>query len=358
MSTDAKLLPLPPQPRGLAWPTQAWPEGPLDERADRGALEKLLDHAFGVPEPEDLDRTHAVVAVQRGKIVAERYAHDVAPDDTFLSWSMAKSITNALVGILVRQGRLDIAQPIPVQEWPEGDPRRRITIDQMLRMVDGLRFREAEDLGGGSVRYYPPEESDVIPMLFGAGKGDVAAFAATLPYQVEPEARWNYNSGASNLLSRLVRDTVGGGEEGMREFMTRELFDPLGMRTATPRFDDAGNFIGSSHCYGSARDFARFGYLYLRDGVWDGKRILPEGWADYSRTPTPQAPQGAYGAHFWVIPGSLGLFECHGAQGQRITICPKLDLVAVRLGKTEPHKVGAVVRWCKELVDVFRPTAS
>ena len=118
-------------------------------------------------------------------------------------------------------------------------------------------------------------------MLFGAGKDDVAAFAATLPYQAEPEARWNYNSGASNLLARLVRETLGTDEAGMRAFMKRELFDRIGMTTADPRFDAAGNFIGSSHCYCSARDFARFGYLYLRDGVWDGERILPEGWVDY-----------------------------------------------------------------------------
>jgi CubicO group peptidase (beta-lactamase class C family) len=357
MPSAAGLLPLPPHPAGLPWPTENWPEGPLDPRVDRGALEKLLDHAFSTPEPDDLERTHAVVVVQGGKLVAERYAHDVEPDDTFLSWSMAKSITNSLIGILVGQGRLDVSQPMPVAEWPEGDRRRRITIDQLLRMVDGLRFREAEDLGGGAVRYYPEDESDVIPMLFGEGKSDVAAFAAALPYQVEPETRWNYNSGATNLLARLVGETVGGGEAGMREFMQRELFGPLGMRTAKPRFDEAGHFVGSSHCYCSARDFARFGYLYLRDGVWGGERILPEGWVDYSRTPSRLSPDGTYGAHFWVIPGSLGLFQCNGAWGQRTLISPKLDLVVVRLGRTSPHKVGAAVAWCKQLVDVFRPTA-
>ena len=351
----ASLIPLPPQPDGVAWSTEAWPQGALDPRVDRAALEKLLDHAFATAEPDDLERSHGVVIVQRGEIVAERYAHDVDPDDAFLSWSMAKSITNALVGILVREGKLDITQPIPVVEWADDDVRSRITIDQMLRMVDGLRFREAEDLGGGSVRYYPPDESDVIPMLFGVGKNDVAAFAATLPYQVEPETRWNYNSGASNLLSRLVAETVGGGADGMKEFMRRELFDPLGMKTAQPRFDEAGNFIGSSHCYCSARDFARFGSLYLRDGVWDGARILPEGWVDYSRTPSDQSG-GLYGAHFWVIPGSLGLFQCNGAEGQRVLISPKLDLVVVRLGKTSPEKVGNVVLYCKELIDAFRPT--
>jgi CubicO group peptidase (beta-lactamase class C family) len=349
-------IPLPRQPDGVPWPTASWPHAQLDARVDRAALERLLDDAFTEPEPDDLGRTNAVVIVQRGAIVAERYRRDVDPDRAFISWSMAKSITSALIGILVRQGRLDVSQPIPVKEWGTGDPRRRITIDQLLRMTDGLRFREAEHLGDGSVRYYPEHESDVIPMLFGAGKDDVAGFAATLPYQVEPEQRWNYNSGASNLLSRLVRETVGGGEAEMRAFMHRELFDRIGMKTADPRFDAAGNFIGSSTCYCSARDFARFGTLYLRDGVWDGERILPEGWVDYSRAPTPQS-EGLYGAHFWVIPGSLGLFYCSGAFGQRILISPKLDLVVVRLGITAPEKVAAAIRYCKELVDVFRPTA-
>jgi CubicO group peptidase (beta-lactamase class C family) len=316
----------------------------------------LLDYAFSDPEPDDLGRTNAVVIVQRGAIVAERYRRDADADRAFVSWSMAKSITSALVGILVRDGKLDISRPIPVKEWAADDPRRRITIDQMLRMVDGLRFREAEHLGDGSIRYYPEEESDVIPMLFGAGKEDVAAFAATLPYQVEPEARWNYNSGASNLLARLVRETLGTDEAGMRAFMQRELFDRIGMTTADPRFDSAGNFIGSSTCYCSARDFARFGYLYLRDGVWDGTRILPAGWVDYARTPSPQS-SGLYGAHFWTIPGSLGLFYCSGAFGQRMLISPKLDLVVVRFGVPAPQKVAAVVRYCEDLVEVFRPTA-
>ncbi len=350
------LLPLPSQPTDVPWPTAEWPRADLDPRVDRAALEGLLDHAFARPEPDDLERTHGVVIVQHGAIVAERYAHDAKPDQAFRSWSMAKSITNALVGILVRQGRWDVSEPIPVPEWPDGDPRRAITTDQLLRMVDGLRFREAEHLGGGSVRYYPESESDVIPMLFGEGRADVAGFAATLPKVAEPEALWNYNSGASNLLARRVGEIVGGGEDGMRAFMEDELFGPLGMRSPNPVFDEAGTFVGSAHCACSARDFARFGLLYLRDGLWDGNRILPEGWVDYSRTGSPQS-EGTYGAHFWVIPGSLGLFYCSGAWGQRILISPRLDLVVVRLGQTAPHKVEAAVRYCKALVDAFRPTA-
>jgi CubicO group peptidase (beta-lactamase class C family) len=356
-TTSPRPLPrLPAQPEGVPWPTQAWPRGELDLRVDRAALEERLDHAFAGPEPEDLERTHSVVVVQRGAVVVERHGEGAAPDDAFRSWSIAKSITNALVAILVRQRRLDISQPIPVKEWDADDPRSRITVDQMLRMVDGLRFREAEHLGGGAVRYYPEEESDVIPMLFGAGRGDVAGFAAGLPKVADPETRWNYNSGGSNLLARLVGETVGGGRDEMLAFMRSELFGPLGMRTADPGFDAAGHFIGASACPCSALDFARFGLLFLRGGIWDGARILPEGWVDYSRAPSPQS-DGLYGAHFWVTPGSLGIFSCQGAWGQRILIVPKLDLVVVRLGQTAPHKVGTVVQYCKELVDVFRPTA-
>ena len=350
------LLPFPAQPGGVPWPTNEWPRAELDSRVDRAGLEKLLDHAFAASEPEDLERTHSVVIAQHGAVVVERHGEGAGPDDAFRSWSMAKSITNALIGILVRQGRLDISQPIPVREWDASDPRAQITIDQMLRMVDGLRFREAEHLGGGAVRYYPEEESDVIPMLFGIGKNDVAGFAAGLPRVADPETRWNYNSGGSNLLARLVGETVGGGRDEMLAFMQTELFGPLGMKSADPRFDEAGHFIGASHCPCSGLDFARFGLLCLRDGVWDGTRILPEGWIDYCRTPSPQS-DGLYGAHFWVTPGSLGIFSCQGAWGQRILIVPKLDLVVVRLGQTAPHKVGAVVQHCKELVDVFRPTA-
>ena len=351
----ADLVPLPAHPGNVPWPTGEWPRADLDPRADRAALDKLLGHAFASPEPEDLERTHAVVIVQRGAIVAERYGEGAGPEDTFRSWSIAKSITNALVGILVRQGRVDLHGPALVPEWGEDDPRSRITVDQMLRMVDGLRFREAEHLGGGSVRYYAEDESDVIPMLFGTGRSDVAGFASGLPRVAEPEARWNYNSGASNLLARMVGEIVGGGPDGMLAFMRSELFEPLGMRHVAPTFDEAGHFIGSSHCAASARDFARFGLLYLRGGAWDGRRILPEGWVDYCRTGSPQS-EGLYGAHFWVTPGSLGIFSCQGAWGQRILIVPKLDLVVVRVGQTAPHKVGAVVTFCKELVDAFRPT--
>ena len=276
MGDATDLLPCPTQPDGVAWPTDAWPEAPLDARVDRVALDALLDHAFARPEPDDLQRTHAAVVVQRGAIVAERYADGVSPDDAFLSWSIAKSITNALVGILVRQGRLDVSRPIPVKEWPDGDPRQRITIDQMLRMVDGLRFREAEDLGNGSVRYYPLEESDVIPMLFGEGKPDVAGFAATLPKVAEPETRWNYNSGGSNLLARFVGDVVSDGARDAGERASERCGASCSAsssgrsawRSGRPALRRGRELRRArAHCYCEQRATSRASvYLYLRDG--------------------------------------------------------------------------------------------
>ncbi len=354
-SDAVALLPLHPQPADLAWPTVEWPRAELDPKVDREALMRLLDDAFSEPPPDSLERTHATVIVHRGAIVAERYASDVGPDDTFASWSMAKSVTQALVGILVRQGRLDPHAPAAVTDWEADDPRREISVDQLLRMVDGLRFREAKQLPNGGTEYYPESESDVVPMLWGEGKADVARFAAALPRLHPPEEIWNYNSGGSNLLARIVGDVVGGGPDGMLAFMRSELFEPLGMKSPAPRFDERGTFIGSAFCFCSARDFARFGYLYLRDGIWEGRRILPEGWVDYTRTPTPQAEAGHYGAHFWIYPGSLGMFYCGGAFGQRTIISPALDLVLVRLGNTSPAKLAAVDAYTKAIIDAFRP---
>lgn len=355
-----KLLPLPPHPAGVPWPTQEWPRAELDPRVDRALLDRTLDHAFSNPQPDTYVRTHATIVVQHGAIVVERYAHDAGPDDTFASWSMAKSITQALVGIVVRQGKLDIHARADVPEWLEepGDPRREITTDQLLRMVDGLRFREAAPSTDGTVVYYDEAHSDVIPMLFGAGKADVAKFAGHLPRIHPPEAVWNYNSGGSNLLARIVGRIVGGGADGMLAFMRRELFEPLGMRSPIPKFDEAGDFIGAAFCYASGRDFARFGTLYLRDGVWDGRRILPEGWVDYTRTATPQSDQGSYGAHFWIVPGSLGMFQASGAAGQHTIICPKLDLVLVRLGDTPGDRMPNVSLYTKAIIDAFRPTVT
>ena len=298
---------------------------------------EVLARAFS--QPPELGETLAIVVVQGGEVVAEQYGPETGPHTTLISWSMAKSITQAFVGLLVRDGRLDVAAPAAVPRWQGADdPRASITLDQLLHMRSGLAF--VED-------YVDDQVSDVIEMLFGTGADDVAAYAESRPLVHEPGAVWSYSSGTTNIVSALAGRVVGGGEGGMRAYLARELFAPIGMTSAIPRFDAAGTFVGSSYLYATARDFARFGELYLHDGVWNGSRILPEGWVDYARTMTsppapPDEPHG-YGAHWWLWDDDFGTFGAHGYEGQYTLVVPPLDLVVVRLG-TSPVELQPAVK--------------
>jgi len=268
--------------------------------------------------------TYAFLIVQRGRVVYERYAAGASGSYLQYSWSIAKSITHALVGILVRQGRLDIHAPAAVPEWRRaGDPRGAITLDPLLQMRSGLQF--VEDYVDGAA-------SDVIPMLSFDGRFDMGAFAASKPLVHPPGSVFSYSSGTTNIICRILRDVVGGPTE-MLAFMQQELFEPIGMRSPLPKFDHAGTFVGSSYCLATPQDFTRFGYLYLRDGVWDGRRILPEGWVDHARTPTYVSDVEAYGAHWWLTPGT-SCFHAAGYDGQRVQVIPERDLVIVRCGRT------------------------
>jgi len=333
----ADLVPLPPQPAGVAFPTSEWPTAEPPAAA-AACLARELDRAFAEPDPERPVRTRAVVVVHGGRIVAERYDPGTLPTTRLLGWSMTKSITNALVGILVREGKLDVRAPAAIAEWQApGDPRRAITLDVLLRASSGLAWSETYEAS--------PFESDVIAMLYRGGHRDMAAYAASKPLAHPVDTVWSYSSGTTLLVSRLVRQAVGGGEPEARAFAQRQLFGPLGITSAVLEADVSGTHVGSSYSWLTARDWARFGLLYLRDGVWDGKRILPEGWVDYTRTPTPAAPQGEYGAHFWLNAGGTGggpplpgaprdLFHASGHDGQQVAIVPSRDLVVVRLGLT------------------------
>ncbi|HTO58762.1 MAG TPA: serine hydrolase [Pseudomonadales bacterium] len=315
------LFPLPQHPNGIEWATESWPVA-IAEPRDPAAFERHADAVFELTPAQGV--TYALLVVQHGRLVHQRYAHGANAIYMQYSWSMAKSITQALVGILVRQGRIDVHAPAAVPEWQRaGDPRREITLDQLLKMRSGLQF--AEDYVDGGV-------SDVIPMLYFDGRFDVGAFAAAKPLAHPPGAVFSYSSGTTNIICRILRDVVGGPTEMLR-FMQRELFEPIGIRSAFPKFDDAGTFIGSSFCLATPEDFARFGYLYLRDGVWNGRRILPEGWVDYARRPSYQSDIEAYGAHWWLAPGTTR-FHCGGYDGQRIQVIPERDVVVVRLGRT------------------------
>jgi CubicO group peptidase (beta-lactamase class C family) len=317
---------LPAQPEGVPWPIRSWPEGEPDPDVDRAALAEVFRALVHQPDPARTGETHALLFVHRGRLVAEAYGPEHERDSTLISWSMAKSITHALVGILVREGRLDIHAPAPVSAWQGvDDPRRAITTEDLLRMVDGLGFIEVYEAGG---------ISHVIDMIFGPGKQDVAGFAESRPLAHAPGCWWNYSSGTSNILASIVGRTVGGGSQGMAAFMERALFARIGMRGVRVRFDPAGTFIGSSYVFARARDFARFGLLYLRDGVFDGERILPQGWVDHARRLTP-ASFDQYGAHWWLARDGSGRFHASGFHGQYIVVDPARDLVVVRLGNTE-----------------------
>ena len=341
------LTPLPAQPNGVAWPTREWPEAKPDS-AIASRLNPLLDFAFSYPAPDSLGETHGFLAVQGGRIVAERYWREFDQDTTHHSWSQAKSMTQALVGILVREDKIDIHAPADVPEWQGADdPRRAITLDQLLRMSSGLKFTED---------YVDAGVSDVIEMLFGAGKDDVASFAAKSPLAHPPGTEWSYSSGTTNIVARCAAGALGPSGPAFRDFMLRELFDAIGMASATPKFDAAGTFIGSSFCFCTVRDFARFGMLYLRGGVWDGRRILPEGWVDYARTPTPVPPTETYGygAHWWLGMAGPGSFSSNGYEGQYTVMVPELDLILVRNGKSPLEQKEAVMQWMGDVANCFR----
>ena len=245
-----------------------------------------------------------------------------------LSWSMAKSMLHAVVGMLVAEGRLSLDAPAPVPEWQTaGDPRAAITLQQLLDMRDGLDFNEV---------YEDPEVSDVLQMLFGRGQADMAAFAADRPLAAPPGTRFNYSSGTSNIVSGIVARQVGPGEP-YRNFLADRLFGPLGMTSASVTLDEAGTWVAASYAYATARDYARFGLLYLRDGRWGDRRLLPEGWVDHGRRPRSVDPDDGdyYGSHWWTRENPLGTFWAAGHEGQYVDICPDLDLILVRMGRTE-----------------------
>ena len=332
--TDINLTPLPLQPESTPWPTEQWPreDSPI---VSRPAFEQLTNGIFDLKGPQGF--TYALLVVHRGRIVYERYEHGHNAFYLQYSWSMAKSITHALAGILVREGLLDIHARAAVPEWQkEGDPRREITLDHLLKMRSGLAFNEEYVDGSGT---------DVIPMLLGDGRHDMGAFAASKPLAHAPDTFFSYSSGTTNIICRVLRDVVAnsGRWRDFYDFMRTELFEPIGMRTPTPRFDGAGTFVGSSFCLAIPQDFARFGLLYLRDGLWDGQRILPEGWADHARTHTFQDAEYGYGAQWWLPPENApgvpaDAFWASGYDGQRIACVPSKDLMVIRNGRTpEDH---------------------
>jgi len=303
-------------------------------------LNKALDRAFEEPDSAPHRWTNAVVVVHDGHVLAERYAPGYGVDTPLAGWSATKSVTNALIGILVQQGRLQTNEAAPVAAWAEtSDPRHAITVDKLLRMTSGLDI--GQSLTSSALSMFDPSGQ----MLF--VEPDMAAFAERAPLNAVPGGKWNYTDANTLLLSRIVRDQAGGNAASVYAFMHRELFDRLGMEHVTMEMDGAGTAIGSSHMLASARDWARLGMLYLDDGVVGGVRVLPHGWVDYSATQTTGSEVFGYGAGFWTNRGDgagakkrvrAGMpadsFMAMGNFGQYVVVIPSKHLVIVRLGNS------------------------
>lgn len=302
------------------------------ETADAG-LRAALDRAFVEQKGQIPRNIKAIVIVKDGRIVGERYAAGIGPETPLPSFSVAKSVTNALLGILVRQGKLTVDMPAPVARWHRaGDPRAAITIDNLLRMDSGLALEES-DSG------FDP----VTRMLY--VESDMARFAEGGKLGLAPGTRWDYTSANTLILAGILRRSIGGGPAEYLRFARAELFAPAGMRRVTMEFDGAGTQIASMRMLAPARDWARFGMLFLNDGIAaNGVRVLPEGWVAYSKKSTLGS---TYGAGFWTNDGpsayaamriKAGMpadaFFASGNRGQRIYIVPSERLVVVRLGMT------------------------
>ena len=306
--------------------------------SDTRLLNAVVEQAFTENDPALSRRTRAILVLHRGRLIAERYAPGFSAHTPMPGWSMAKSVINALVGILVEQGRIRLRDPVPVAAWHSpGDPRAKITWEHLLHMESGLQFDES----------YRNPLSDVMVMLL-ASPG-AADFALAKPLEHEPGTHWKYTSGTTNIIASAIRQVVG--EALYPEFPRKALFDRLGMSSAILETDARGTFVGSSFVYATARDWAHFGLLYAQDGIWNGQRILPAGWVKYSATPASHAPGGQYGSHFWLRypppPECKGAhpdfpadgFHAAGHEGQFLTIIPSRQLVIVRLGLTR-HPCG------------------
>ncbi len=325
-------------------------------------LDSLIDELFARPDGDGLSL--ALLVQQRGEVIAERYGVQpenifqpeivVTADTTLTSWSMAKSITHAALGLLVADGLVDVSAPAAVPEW-EGTDKAEITLLQLLEMRSGLRF--VED-------YVDDGVSHCLEMLFGESGPSHAAYAAALPLDHAPGTVYNYSSGTTNIIARIIGDIVHGSVGGapderrsaIESFLHDRLFGPVGMTSAAPKFDDAGDFVGSSYVYATARDFAKFGELYRHDGVTsDGDRILPEGWSIQARGFSALDPENGceYGRHWWMWPEIPGSLVCHGHEGQYVVVDVDRELVVVHLGKTPSDRTAELRARLRDMIRLF-----
>jgi CubicO group peptidase (beta-lactamase class C family) len=312
---------LPENPDTIPWPAGNLIADTIPSGVDLNKLNAAISKAFSDTIPHK--GTFAVMVVYKGQPIVEKYKAGLSSRNLFLSWSMAKSFTNALTGILVKEGRLDIDKPVGFPEW-QNDERRNITINNLMHMNSGLEWNE--DYGN---------QSDVNNMLH--KEGDFGTFSLKKELADPVGTKWVYSSGTTNIVSLIIRQTLGNDRD-YYAFPRTALFNRIGMRSAVWEVDASGSFVGSSYLYATMRDYARFGLLYLNKGNWLGEQILPEGWTDYSATEAAGS-DGQYGAFFWINKSGVfypdaprDMFCCRGHDGQYIYIIPSRQLVVVRTG--------------------------
>jgi len=335
--SEAEVLqqaPALPDPVPYNADTVAWPMGDktselLVEGVDHDAINAAVNVAFEENDPAKPKNTMAVLILYDGNIVGERYADGITLHTPLTGWSMTKSLTNGLIARLVLEGKLKTEDPAPVAEW-QSDERKNITLNNLMQASSGLEWSES---------YFGPGHFHNMFMH----SDDKAGYAASLKLKYPIGSHWEYSSGTTNILSKIIRQTVG--DSNYPRYAYENLFYKIGMHHTIIEPDASGTFVGSSYGFASARDWARFGLLFLNDGMWNGERILPEGWVKYSSTPAPAAPKGEYGAQFWLNAGAKDNPEnCYhpgvpndeyGAEGfeeQNVWIIPSKKLVIVRLG--------------------------
>lgn len=288
-------------------PGDEWAAGELPDGVDESALDDAVDVAFGAADSPS--RVRSIVLVRGGEIVYERY-HPLDDADTVMeSFSVAKSFTSAVIGLLVGDGLLEVDAPAPVAAWSDpDDPRHAITVENLLHMASGLEWSEVYAAG------QPP-----LLMLQSAVASD---YVSSLPLEANPGEKFEYSTGTTAILAGIITDTLGG-PEAATAYIEERLLGPLGITSTNFLRDGSGRWIGGIGADSTTRDFARFGLLFLNDGAWGGEQILPEGWAEYSRSPSPTNPE--YGAQWWMRGGTT--FEANGLFGQLIRMVPDDDLV-------------------------------
>lgn len=344
-------------PTRASWPTRDWPSRAAEvAQARPDAVRALEDYAFtrvGQDEERKGIRTDAVLIVQGGAIVYEKYAPGWSATKRHLGWSMSKSVTETLAGLAVREGALSLSDS--VCKWLPDTPEENcgVTVNHLLTFSSGFDWNETYENEANQF-------SSVLAMLYGVGHADMARFTAAHPLRDAPGTTWNYSTGETTLLAAVVQKAL---EPRLgKDFPWELLFDPIGMSNATWERDQKGTLVGGSYVYATARDWARYGFLYLNDGCWAGQRLLPDGWVKASTTVVPEfrtrfveePPDAPEGRLWWLnqavpemgialpwphVPGDA--YAARGHWGQSVTVIPSLDLVVVRVADDREHTFEA-----------------